>query len=405
MIVITSIALLLFSAEIVLHKVFPIDTDTMQYRVPHPVFGWVLKPDARYLYRMPETTVRVTYNSKGFRDDEHSIENRHDVFRILVLGDSFMEAYSVATNNTFYKQIEQFARKRNIDVEVINMGVGGYGTLQEYLIYREAGALYKPDLVLLGFNISNDVRNNSIKLESIANKDTLKTKARPFLQLAESGNWQITAVNYKEAQNRYAMEQARQNAFPEKWMGRSAVLQTMKRVQKNVLRKLAAGREPQMGPAPEEWFIAMAGVYYCQELVQYTEAWDITKNILTRLKQDMQAMAGELVVFTVPAHHEVDAGEIENAIKIAPDPEKFCLREARGYDRLASILEDLDIKYVDLLPDFRNVMHHGGVNLFRRSDGHWNEDGHHLAAEQVGLFLAEKDLLKKIKISKTDQDM
>ncbi|MHC4455101.1 MAG: SGNH/GDSL hydrolase family protein, partial [Planctomycetota bacterium] len=167
--VVLSLAISFFLAEILLRHVFPIDTGTShQHRIPHPVFGWVLEPNASYLNRMPEATVRVTYNSKGWRDVEHSLENRHGAFRILVLGDSFMEAFSsVELNDTFHKRIEQFARDKGIDVEDINLGVGGYGTLQEYLVFREVGVLYKPNLVLLGFYIGNDVRNNSIELESI----------------------------------------------------------------------------------------------------------------------------------------------------------------------------------------------------------------------------------------------
>jgi len=47
--------------------------------------------------------------------------------------------------------------------EVINAGVGGYGTDQEFLFLTREGWKYKPDLVVVVFNISNDVHDNAVK--------------------------------------------------------------------------------------------------------------------------------------------------------------------------------------------------------------------------------------------------
>src|SRR5262249_51729552 len=50
-------------------------------------------------------------------------------------------------------------------VEVLNFGVSGYGTTQEYLQLRDRVWQFDPDIILLTFTVSNDVRNNSKKLE------------------------------------------------------------------------------------------------------------------------------------------------------------------------------------------------------------------------------------------------
>lgn len=72
-------------AEIAMRYIFPIVVNTsVEHRIPHSVFGWVLEPGASYLNKMPEDTVRVTYNSTGWRDVEHSFENNRGTFRILV---------------------------------------------------------------------------------------------------------------------------------------------------------------------------------------------------------------------------------------------------------------------------------------------------------------------------------
>ena len=47
-----------------------------------------------------------TINSKGLRDDEHSC-HRGDQFRILLLGDSFVEAREVLLDVTFHAREEE----------------------------------------------------------------------------------------------------------------------------------------------------------------------------------------------------------------------------------------------------------------------------------------------------------
>ena len=391
--VVISLAISSFLAELLLRKEFPIENVTpFQFRIPHPVFGWVLEPGASYINQMPEAGVQVAYNSKGFRDVEHSFKNRHGAFRILVLGDSFMEAYSVELNDAFHKRIEQFLVKKGIDVEVINLGVGGYGTLQEYLVFHEVGQLYKPNLVLIGFYIGNDVSNNSIELESkINSSDPLKVASRPFLDLADSTGWRTTVVDYEGAQARYAAAKLRQNSFLGKLIGQSALLQTLKKALNRFVIRLEKSRESQNDQ--RERHLAVSGVYYCQEPPEYTKAWDITKQILARIKQDAQSIGSELLVFSVPGFHEVKVGAMEKLIKDAPNHAAPRLEEPPAYERLRTILKELDIEYVDLIPDFSNVMQNGDTNLFWRSDKHWNPEGHALAAKLVGSFLLEKNLL------------
>jgi hypothetical protein len=110
-------------AELALRSALPLDSRRpFEFRIPHPILGWLLQPNTTYLYKIPEGTVSVTYNSEGWRDVEHGVEKPDGVFRILVLGDSFMEANSVELDNTFHRQVEKLAREAGNNVEVINMG-------------------------------------------------------------------------------------------------------------------------------------------------------------------------------------------------------------------------------------------------------------------------------------------
>ena len=196
-----SLCVALFIVELALRLVIPLENRRpVEFRIPHPILGWALQPNTTYLYKIPERTVSVTYNSEGWRDLEHEEEKPEGVFRILVLGDSFMEANSVNLEDTFHRRVEELALTTGKNVEVISMGVAGYGTLQEYLVFQDIGHLYDPDLVLVGFYDGNDLINNSLELASILTEEGQVTNARPFLDPNESASWAITPVDFIGAQ-------------------------------------------------------------------------------------------------------------------------------------------------------------------------------------------------------------
>ena len=142
----TGMGMIAVAAELYLRRTVPIDW-TQEYRVPHPILGWTLQPGARYTTYVPEP-ISVVYNSRGWREHEHSMQTGW-MPRIAVLGDSFIEAYSVKLDDAFSSRLERLAAKSGWNAEVLNFGVGGYGTLQEYLAFMEIVRHYEPRLVLL----------------------------------------------------------------------------------------------------------------------------------------------------------------------------------------------------------------------------------------------------------------
>jgi hypothetical protein len=409
--VIGALALLILSfglsftlAEIVLRYMFPIGvSSSFKHRIPHPVFGWTLEPGANYLNKRPEDTVRVIYNSKGWRDVEHSFKNDRGTFRILVLGDSFMEGYSVELENMFHKQLERLASNNAVDIEIINLGVGGYGTLQEYLVFRDIGKNYNPDIVLLGFYLDNDVTNNSFALESMGHrkKTSRKIKSRPFLNSSKS-KWEITQVDFEGSCRRYLSGKAKSDASFHRLSGQLALTQAASHAAKH-LRIMWTGNNDNFNENKDatgetnnkkDRNFARYGINYCQEPPEFTEAWLTTKRILTRLKNDVSSIGAKLFVYTVPGLYEVDTKRLKKKVM---KYELMCTENLPAYDRLAGILNELDIGHVNLLPGFRKDMKNDALNLFLASDKHWNEQGHKLAAEIVYSSLIEEMLFPFVK--------
>jgi len=120
----------------------------------HPTRGWTLVPGLRDLRGGQGET--VSSNSRGVRGQrEYATEKPAGVQRIVVVGDSFSFGEEASDEETYAYLLEQ----RLPNTEVINLAVHGYGHDQMLITLREAGMQYHPDIVLLGFLMTDMVRN------------------------------------------------------------------------------------------------------------------------------------------------------------------------------------------------------------------------------------------------------
>ena len=106
--------------------------------------GWSPRPGAVATSRRTGYPIEYRINSKGLRDDETTYEKPLDVFRIVVLGDSRTFGFGVPIEKHFTTLLEGYFER----LEVINLGVVGYGVDQELLFLRHEGLRYGPDLVI-----------------------------------------------------------------------------------------------------------------------------------------------------------------------------------------------------------------------------------------------------------------
>lgn len=146
--------------------------------VPNEYAGYRLKAGAEGWYT-EEGRAYVRINSDGLRDREHTRQKSPNTLRIAVLGDSFTEAKQVPLEDAYWTvmadSLQSCPALDGSDVEVINFGVSGYGTLQELLTLRHYVWNYNPDVILLAFFTGDDVQNNFRPLEQHA--------LRPFASL------------------------------------------------------------------------------------------------------------------------------------------------------------------------------------------------------------------------------
>src|SRR5262245_9654844 len=77
-----------------------------------PSLGWVKTPGATSERKTREFDVRYTINSLGLRDDEMSSPAKPaGVYRVVMLGDSFVLGYTVDRSDLFVDLLEQWWKR------------------------------------------------------------------------------------------------------------------------------------------------------------------------------------------------------------------------------------------------------------------------------------------------------
>ena len=366
--------------ELVLRAFFPSHGTWRIYRIPHPELGWVLEPGVEFARPMPGGYVDVRYNSDGFRDSEHSGAEPENAMRIIVLGDSYMEANMVPLQNVFHKQLERLTKHHRSQVITRNLGVAGYGTLQEYMTFMKAGKRLKPDLVLLAFYLHNDILNNAEHLNTDAMAMREGKRKRPYLKESSDSEWTILKPDYEFIQAKY-LKQKNSWTFQVRY---NSVLLSLIRIARRTLRAQSESFRDNSSLA----------LNFCQQKTKFERGWQTTERIIKRLNMDVQSAGAKLVVFSVPAIHDSDLNliaELEQAVK--KKTPQYCVEQSPGYRRLREMLARNKIDYIDLAPAFREAVTSEGKNLFLKGDWHWNKNGHALAAKIVYDRLLSEGLL------------
>lgn len=145
-----------------------------------PLLGYRYVPGSSYWYNWENNhPITGKINRFGWRDKERSLAKDPSVYRIAVLGDSFVEAFQVEQDRTFLALAEQKLNKLNLPVELLNFGCSGCAQAEEFLILQNETQKFSPDRVILFFHPESDIQDIS--------KETALRPLRPFYTLSPEG--------------------------------------------------------------------------------------------------------------------------------------------------------------------------------------------------------------------------
>ena len=102
------------------------------------------------------------YNRDGLRDREHALAKPTGVRRVVSLGDSTTLGWGLRPEEAYPQVLQDRASALGRNLEVFNVGLGGWSTRQELIAYRRLARPYQPDLVLLGICLNDfaEMQNN-----------------------------------------------------------------------------------------------------------------------------------------------------------------------------------------------------------------------------------------------------
>lgn len=350
---------------------------------PDAQLGWSLRPGAQGWFTK-EGRAYVRVNAAGFRDRIHDVAKPRGVYRVAVLGDSYPEAMQVDFKSTFWWQLQQNLEKCAVpagkQVEVMNFGVSGYGTAQEYLVLKSTAARYQPDLVLLAFTNGNDLRNNSAELES--------EDGRPFYRLAGDG---LRLDDSFAASPQFAQRSSPWFARFRAASDRLRVLQLVHVVRNSLAgwrsvgiahaNTVRTGPKPLPGVEPG----TDVSVFAPPRDAAWTDAWTVTERILSKMND-----------FAFHHHSRLAVVTVTDGAQVNPDATvRKNLQDALGVKDLFYIERRMEglgkregFEVIPLAEEMQKraeadgVYFHGFKN-FGMGIGHWNEDGHRVAAELI----------------------
>jgi hypothetical protein len=218
--------------------------------------------------------------------------------------------------------------------EVINAGIDGYGTEQEYLYLQELLQRYEPDLVIVGF-YSNDVADVMNGIPAAITKQKLKNR---FYLLSYLRGIQI-------------------------------LLQTEAVMKKNFSSSIGGVFAP----------------YQENYSPQFKKAFDRTEGYLVKIRDISRSRGAKTVVVIIPLCFEIDRGEWKKkGLGHLYTDDFFNKNMTRFSDTITEFGKLEKIPTLPLLPVFRTTKVRP---VYFARDSHWTREGHRIAAESIFKYL------------------
>lgn len=375
-----AIVLAVAASEFTVRRLYP------EYGVPvfstklltefDPLLGWRKIPGFRGAHIQEEYTIVEQFNSRGLRGPEYPYEKPVGEYRILALGDSFTEGYTVEFEDLFSEMLKKHLNAElKTRIEVINAGTGGYSTDQELLFFQTEGKKYNPDLVIVLY-CDNDAamniqpyyrtwsRGQKPLFELIDGKLSLKSTPQKTWDREEEAAKDL-AKNEHEYKRKFKVLDLNT------WYIYRLYRHAKSRGTENVIDAVTA--DETLENTFEDKDVAKDGYQGGQQ------EWVMTEALMGELKKEAESVGARFLLYNIPGKQDVYPGT----------------RKERPIEHNLRVLSSRrDINFIQTVDVFRKqaaALDGAGKRLYWKKDSHWTPEGHHL----TGLILAKHILLHR----------
>ncbi len=348
-----------------------------------PLLGWSYKPGV-YWVKPPQSFRKhtVSINKHGIRNrelKEHPSDQRQ---RIVILGDSFCFGKLVPQEHLFSTRLEkELNRKFPNRYEVINTGVEGYGTAQEFLFMQQLARQKIIGDIYLLMIFSNDILGN-MRLTNQASPNNLTVRpTQPGFELTQAGQIELRHLPQKifleslQKETRLKFLNVLKTKLESFIQTKSGLIKFLNRLNLDV-------KFPRMPGLIDGW--------YRQEI----------------LERGIPLMQGIIKAILKEAHYrqaKLYIGYIPSALMVYPDTYGPLLKKTFPQNRhvaawlkdiakpsrmIRNISAELNIPLLDLYPV---MAQNNDKSLFIPREGHLNKNGHRLVAQSLARFVTRQE--------------
>ena len=370
----------LFIAEIAIRISNAVDHKERKIWIPDPYLGMVHAPNNKFRYQddaKVEFDIQHRTNSFGLMGPEISLEKANDVFRIILLGDSYTEALQVEEGKSFARRLEsmlqQDFRVKGKSVEVLNAGVSGYSPIIQYLYFKRDLAKLNPDLVVLQLFTNDVFEDNKFKAMSLLDSEGFPVKIHTYFLDKYS------KAIYFYRFHQWLLNVSRFYEYVYTW--------SVKRNKNLPINKEM--RQLDEFHDINQFFIVQDDRPLFKDITFRDQAWANTEKYLSKLNNLVQQKDADFALFYIPTEAQL------TLVEYSPHAQMYFSRQANTYfnDLLVNFSQTYQVPFLDLLDRFELLKQEG---LYYPGDGHLNEKGHRVVAKALYDFLLQNNLLEKI---------
>ncbi len=275
-------------------------------------------------------------NALGYRGPSIS-PNEQGEYRVLVLGDSITLSSYTEEDEAYPAQLEKLLTIPGRRIRVVNAGMYGASLREELLILTETGLLTQPDLVVVGLFLNDAQRSRMFPIpEGLLAYSAIARRLTEINVQNELSN---------EARERY--ERLTGHPYPSQSFA------------KDRWRTDREAFEAQIAAACTDWGFGF-----------FPQAWEEMRPDFDILRALADRHGFKLAIALFPATIQVEAEFLDDR------PQKM----------FAGLMDELKIRYLDLLPALRQVFRSAGHSL-SYDHGHLTPEGNRVAAGGLAEFL------------------